>query len=173
MSYTSSTSTATLTLSGVQSARDAAQLYVDWLGNNPEEIPDCVEADATAEEVLDEVLAYISFEDGDVVVRVDSESDEGNYSSEYFDSITSHLCSIMSSELMTVNWSCFDSRDGVSSGTDHYDANGKYVDNKDLSGDKRAMDQIAALMSGVSWSPDTLDLIAEIVRGTGRPVGDV
>lgn len=39
--------------------------------------------------------------------------------------------------------------------------------------DMRAMERIAALMSGKEWSPDTLDEIAEIVRATGREIAEV
>jgi hypothetical protein len=170
MSYTSATTSATLTLSGVNSSQEAAQLYVDWLVNNPDETPECAPTDATAEEILDEVLPYISFEDGAVVISLDTESDDGNYNSEYFDSITSHLRSIMSSELMTVNWSVFDSRDGISSGTDYSDSEGKYVN---IVTDIKAMDRIASLMSGSDWSPDTLERIADIVRETGRTIDDL
>jgi hypothetical protein len=172
MSFTTSHATATLTLANVYSAQDAAQLYVDWLDNNPEEIPDSASIDVTAEELLEEVLPYIRFENGDVIVAYDTESDNGNYSSEYFDSISKHFRSIMTSELMVVNRSCYDSRDGSSSGTDYYDETGKCFDNSDISADKKALDEIAKLMSGDVWSPDTLDSIAEIVRGTGRAVDE-
>jgi hypothetical protein len=36
-----------------------------------------------------------------------------------------------------------------------------------------ALDRIAELMSGSDWSPDTLNEIAEIVRGTGRTIDDM
>jgi hypothetical protein len=170
MSITTSCATATLTLANVNSVQDAAQLYADWLGDNPEEIPDCASIDITAEELSEEVLPYIRFENGDVIVTYDTESDDGNYDSEYFDSITEHFRSIMTSGLMVVNWSTFDSRDGVSSGTDYYDETGKCFDNSDISADKKVLDEIAKLMSGNVWSPDTLNSIAEMVRGTGRTV---
>lgn len=35
-----------------------------------------------------------------------------------------------------------------------------------------ALDLITNLMSCSDWSPDTLDAIAEIVRSTGRQIGD-
>jgi hypothetical protein len=38
--------------------------------------------------------------------------------------------------------------------------------------DERAMNAIAALMSGSEWSADTLDVIADMVRATGRTVAD-
>lgn len=38
--------------------------------------------------------------------------------------------------------------------------------------DKLAMDCIATAMSCEAWSPDTLDRIAEIVRLTGREIGE-
>ena len=38
--------------------------------------------------------------------------------------------------------------------------------------DAKALDAITAEMSGREWSPDTLEAIAEIVRGTGRVIED-
>jgi hypothetical protein len=38
---------------------------------------------------------------------------------------------------------------------------------------EQALDAIAALMDGAEWHPGTLDNIAEIVRGTGRQIGDL
>lgn len=169
MSYTSSQSTAILTLAGVNSASDAAQLYVDWLGKNKEKAPDCSSVDIEAEELLLEVLPYIAFENGEVIVKLDTESDTGCYR-QYFDSITSYFRSIMSSELMKVNWSSYDSRDGSSSGTEYYDISGRIIDSDDFLADKKALDEIANLMTSDVWSPDTLNSIADIIRGTGRSV---
>lgn len=169
MSYTSSQSTAILTLAGVNSASDAAQLYVDWLGKNKEKAPDCSSVDIEAEELLLEVLPYIAFENGEVIVKFDTESDTGCYR-QYFDSITSYFRSIMSSELMKVNWSSYDSRDGSSSGTEYQDISGKIIDSDDFLADKKALDEIANLMTSDVWSPDTLNSIADIIRGTGRSV---
>lgn len=169
MSYTSSQSTAILTLAGVNSASDAAQLYVDWLGKNKEKAPDCSSVDIEAEELLLEVLPYIAFENGEVIVKLDTESDTGCYR-QYFDSITSYFRSIMSSELMKVNWSSYDSRDGSSSGTEYQDISGRIIDSDDFLADKKALDEIANLMSADVWSPDTLNSIADIIRGTGRSV---
>jgi hypothetical protein len=38
--------------------------------------------------------------------------------------------------------------------------------------DKLAMDVIATAMSNESWSPDTLDIIADVVRKTGRVISE-
>lgn len=37
---------------------------------------------------------------------------------------------------------------------------------------RSALDQIALLLDGTEWSPDTLEGIANIIRGTGRVVRD-
>lgn len=39
--------------------------------------------------------------------------------------------------------------------------------------DTDALDAIAEVLSGAEWSPDTLDIIAGIVRGVGRDVDGV
>lgn len=38
--------------------------------------------------------------------------------------------------------------------------------------DDQAMESIRSAMSGVEWSPDTLDAIADIVRLTGREIAN-
>lgn len=38
--------------------------------------------------------------------------------------------------------------------------------------DDQAMELIRSAMSGLEWSPDTLDTIADIVRLTGREILD-
>lgn len=38
--------------------------------------------------------------------------------------------------------------------------------------DERAMQLISGVLSGVEWSPDTLDTVADIVQLTGRDVLD-
>jgi hypothetical protein len=35
------------------------------------------------------------------------------------------------------------------------------------------MDQIATLLTGISWSADTIDRVAEIVKATGREIEEV
>lgn len=39
--------------------------------------------------------------------------------------------------------------------------------------DQDALDQIAALLTGKSWSADTIDAVAEIVKGTGREIEEL
>ncbi len=39
--------------------------------------------------------------------------------------------------------------------------------------DTEAVDAIADVLSGAEWSPDTLDIIAGIVRGVGREIDGI
>jgi hypothetical protein len=39
--------------------------------------------------------------------------------------------------------------------------------------DTTALDQIAYVMSGESWDPDTIEAVAKIVHQTGRKIDDV
>jgi hypothetical protein len=173
MSYTQHASTATCTLS-VNTVDEAVTLLTDWLGNNPDEFPDSLSEDGAESEIADELSPYISRdESGQIIVSVDSESDDGNYSSDVFDFITSHFAEIQTSEYMTVTWSCFLSRDGMSSGTDYYDQDGKYFYISSKSKDSKALDSIAALLSGTEWNVDTLMSISDLVTGTGREIKDL
>ena len=173
MSFTQHASTATCTLS-VNTVDEAVTLLTDWLGNNPDEFPDSLSEDGAESEIADELSTYISRdESGQIIVSVDSESDDGNYSSDVFDFITSHFAEIQTSEYMTVTWSCFLSRDGMSSGTDYYDQDGKYFYISSKSKDSKALDSIAALLSGTEWNVDTLMSISDLVTGTGREIKDL
>ena len=173
MSFTQHASTATCTLS-VNTVDEAVTLLTDWLGNNPDKFPDSLSEDGAESEIADELSPYISRdESGQIIVSVDSESDDGNYSSDVFNFITSHFAKIQTSEYMTVTWSCFDSRDGMSSGTDYYDQDGKYFDMSNKSKDSKALDSIAALLYGTEWNVDTLMYISDLVTGTGREIKDL
>jgi hypothetical protein len=173
MSFTQHASTATCTLS-VNTVDEAVTLLTDWLGNNPDEFPDSLSEDGAESEIADELSPYISRdESGQIIVSVDSESDDGNYSSDVFDFITSHFAEIQTSEYMTVTWSCFLSRDGMSSGTDYYDQDGKYFYISSKSKDSKALDSIAHILSGKSWTSEDMELICEVVRDTGRVISDI
>lgn len=168
MSFTQHTSVATLTLAGVTCPRDVVNLYIDWIGNHEDDAPEEF-LDYTAEEISTELLPYIECDEhGNVVVKLDTEGD-GNYNSDFFDSITDHLRGIMSSRFMQVNWTCYDSRGGLSSGTDYYDKGGLVYP----LGDTKTLDQITELMSGQDWDTDLLDKIAGLIRSTGRTIDDI
>ena len=173
MSYTIHSSTATLTLANVNSDSDALKLLTDWLGNNPDEIPDGLSQDGTADELADELSPYIKVEEGGLVtVSLDPDGD-GNDNSEVFDFITSHFRSIQSSEYMGVSWSCYDSRSGTSAGVEYYGRDGNPILVDEAIKSHKALDRIASILSGAEWDADRMMEVAEIVRGTGREVGDL
>lgn len=177
MSYSTHSCTATCSLA-VSTAAEAITLLTDWIGNNPDEIPDGLSEDCTDGEVAEELSLYVSMdESGQVIVTLDTDGDNGN--SEIFDFISSHFAKIQTSDYMTVTWSCYDSRDGMSSGTDYYDQNGEYFDMHDKSKDSKALDQIAQILSDTSRDVDMfrdvdmLMSISDIITSTGRVVQDL
>jgi hypothetical protein len=168
MSFTQHASVATLTLAGVTCPRDVVNLYVDWIGNHEDDAPEEL-LDYTDEELSAELLPYIECDGhGNVVVKLDTEGD-GNYNSDFFDILTDHLRGIMSSRFMKVNWTYYDSRGGLSSGTDYYDSEGLFQPIKDT----ETLDKIAGILNGKDWDPDLLDQIAGLIRSTGRIVDDI
>ena len=173
MSYTQHTASAECTLEGVKTTTDAVKLITDWVTNHPEDFPDVLDQDGTEEEIADFLSPYIEVNEGIVTITVDSESDNGNYDSDVFDFITSMFMEINTMDYMTVVWTCYDSRDGLSSGTDYYDQNGKYFSMVDKMKDSKAMDSIAKLLSGNEWNVDTLMSISDLVTGTGREIKDL
>lgn len=169
MSYTSSTATARPT-PWVTSPTDAVNLYIDWIANHEEDIPEELQ-ELSAEELLAELLPYVETkEDGKVIISYDSEAAlSGNYNSEYFDALTSYFKGIMTSRLMEVSWSSLDLLHGTSGGTDYYDADGQVQ----IEDETSALDKIAAVLSGTEWDADTCLQIAELIRSTGREVLDL
>lgn len=168
MSYTRHTSVATLTLAGATCPNDVVNLYVDWISNHEDDAPEDF-LDYTTEEISAELLPYVECDEhGNVVVKLDTEGD-GNYNSDFFDSLTNYLRGIMSSRLMKVNWTCYDSWGGLSSGADYYDSEGLVEPVKDT----EILDKIAGILSGKDWDPDLLNQIADLIRATGRKVEDV
>lgn len=173
MSHTSSSAIATCTLKGVHNQKDAVTLYVDWLENHTDDIPEYLDG-MTREEMEDGVSSYVEAnENGEVTVTLDTEGDDGNWNQEVFNSITNHFSQIQVSDLLKIEWSVFDSRDGMSATTSYYDQNGEWVDVESGVKDSKALDKLADLLSGKEWDSDTLLRVAEIIRETGRAVEDV
>lgn len=169
MSYTQFACTAKCILD-VKTSKEAIDLFVDWVGNHLDEYPDDITG-YTQADLFAEVEPYITVEEGQVVISLDTEGD-GNYNGEVFDCITSHFARIQTSNFMTATWTCYDSRDGISSGTDYYDKNGNSFDMDDKSKDSEALDIIARTLSGSEWTADMFDAIADLVRATGREIQD-
>jgi len=168
MSHTRHTSVATLTLAGVTCPRDVVNLYIDWIGNHEDDAPGEL-LDYTAEELSAELLPYIECDGhGNVVVKLDTEGD-GNYNSDFFDSLTDHLRGIMSSKIMSVFWTCYNSRGGLSSGVDYYDKEGLTEPLKDSD----VLDEIADVLNKQIWDADLLDTISGLIRATGRDIDDI
>lgn len=82
--------------------------------------------DHSSKELYDELQPYFqSFDDGEVVVFVDTEERSGN--TDLFDYITSLLCKIQSGDHLEVSWSSYDSREGIAGGTDYYNQDGQSI----------------------------------------------
>lgn len=69
---------------------------------------------------------YIEVCDGDIRILCDTE--DSNSNSMVWDYLIQEICKFMTSDLMTVTSTSIDSRDGVSSSTDFYNRQGKWVD---------------------------------------------
>jgi hypothetical protein len=170
MSYTQFASTAKCALDA-KTPEEAINLFVNWVVSHPDEYPDDITG-YTRDDLFAEVEPYIMMEkESQAIVSLDTEGD-GNYNSEVFKCITNYFATIQTSDYMTTEWTCYDSRDGLSSGTDYYDKNGKWFDMADKSKDSEALDIIARTLSGSEWTADMFDAIADLVRATGREIQD-
>lgn len=163
---------ATCVLDGVEDAEQATRLIVQTALTNPtlkSAIPDDLATD-DSNDLFVEFKQYIKVDGlGEVVVSIDT--DEGNLCTQFFDYITSVLATIHTGDCLEINWSGWDSREGISGGCDRYGPGGRRFDPCD---DSEALDKIAKLLCGDrdGWSSTLFVDIAKLVRATGRRVCD-
>lgn len=124
MSYTQSAAKAHCKV-GVESLEQLINELQDWLVNHEDDIPEQF-ADLDDDDFKVEVSAYLELDGQELMISYDSEESD-NYSSETFDFLSCHYANIMQSPFMKVEWTCYDSRDGLSSGTDYYDSSNKLI----------------------------------------------
>jgi hypothetical protein len=145
MSYTSFECIATCKVS-CSTVEEVAEQLSDWVANNldHEEIKNGFlqgYEDYTYEEVVDSFTPFLSFNaQGELVIHVDSESDEGNYNSEIWNFLINHIAYMQTSKLMKVVGMSDDSRMGMDASITYYDQGGScvcqeeiiqyYIDNK-------------------------------------------
>lgn len=128
MSYTTASATATCKIEGFNSADELALSIYDYLVNHPDEIPEGLDDDdMDSDDVVDAISSYLEINNSTLVIAYNCEND-GNFSSDVFDFLTSHLSMLQSSHYMTVAWSVLDSRTGSSSGTEYIDRKGDIID---------------------------------------------
>lgn len=163
---------ATCNLDGVENAEQATRLIVQTALTNPTlklAIPDDLATDSY-DDLFAEFKQYIKINElGQVVVTVDT--DEGNLCTTFFDYITSVLATIHTGDCLEINWSDWDSREGIGGGCDRYGPGGKFID---PSSDSKVLDEVAKLLCGDrdGWSPILFSEIIKLVRSTGRQVCD-
>lgn len=159
-------------LDGVEDAEQATRLVVQTALTNPTlklAIPDDLATD-DSDDLFSEFKQYIEVDGlGQVVVTVDT--DEGRLCTEFFDYITRVLATIHTGDCLEINWSDWDSREGLSGGCDRYGPGGKLINPSD---DSKALDEIAKLLCGDrdGWSPTLFSDITKLVKSTGRQVYD-
>ncbi len=171
MSTTIASATATCTIpAGTPTPEDVAVAICDFVANHEDvELPIELE-DLDSDEFVHEIVPYLSIANGtELTISYDTEDDKA-YSSSVFDFLVDHFKTLQTSDVMEVQWSVYDSKNGQSTGADYYRRNGTKVD---VVADSAALDRIASLLSGKEWDCDTLLQVAEIIRESGREVADV
>jgi len=163
---------ATCFLNGAEDAEQATRLIVQAALTNStlkSAIPDDLATD-DSDDLFVEFKQYVEVNGlGEVVVSIDT--DEGNLCTQFFDYIVSVLATIHTGDCLEINWSGWDSREGISGGCDRYGPGGNLIDQLN---DCSALNDIAELLCGSrdGWSPTLLHDIQKIVRSTGRQVFD-
>lgn len=160
----------------VEDAEQATRLIVKTALTDPafkDNIPPDL-ATENDEELYVEFRQYIEVNGLDqVVATVDTE--EGNLCSEFFDFITSILAAIHTGTCLEINWSGWDSREGLSGGCDRYGPDGAFIE-PIIEG--KALDAIAALLREFcAWpdnaqenAPSLILAIATELKTTGRKI---
>ncbi len=128
MSLTYSGSTATLTIEGYDNVNDLADAIVDYLGNNPEDIPAQFDEECDSTIAAQIVRSYLTLDGNNLTIKYNGEGNGYATDSDTFDFLSSHLCCLMSSPYMKVEWVVEDSKTGYSSGTDYYDKGNNQID---------------------------------------------
>ena len=168
MSSYSHRAIATCLLDGVEDAEQATRLIVHTALTNPtlrSAIPDDLATD-DSDDLFVEFKQYIEVNElGEVVVSVDT--DEGNLCTQFFDYITSILATIHTGDCLEINWSGWDSREGLSGGCDCYGPGGIPLE---PASDARALDKIAQILSESEWNKFALAEIYDIILSTNRKV---
>lgn len=140
MSYTYSTMLALCDVANLGTAEEEALKFYEHLVKQNDEPPGDLSTDPEyADDCISEILGYLSCDKNQLSIAYDSE--EPNCNPEIFDFLITYYAKIQSSSYMVVNWTCYDSRDGLDSGTDYYDQAGNllnlrhiieyYLENKD------------------------------------------
>lgn len=172
MSHYSYRAIAKCQLDGVENAEQATRLIVQAALTNPvlkSAIPDDLATD-DSDDLFVEFKQYVEVNGlGEVVASVDT--DEGNLFTQFFDYITSVLATIHTGTCLEVNWSGWDSREGISGGCDRYGPGGVYIE---PASDAKALDKITQILSIASWDEDgdteTLAAIVEVIKTTNRKI---
>jgi hypothetical protein len=175
MSFYSYRAIATCNLD-VEDAEQATRLVVNTALTDPafkNNIPSDL-ATENDEELYVEFKQYIKVDGlGQVVVTVDT--DENNFCSELFDFIANILAAIHTGTCLEINWSSWDSREGLSGGCDRYGPGGVFIE-PIIEG--KALDAIAALLRDFcAWpdnaqenAPSLILAIAAELKATGRKI---
>ncbi len=125
MSYTQCAATATCKVKA-QSIKDLITDLFNYCTNHEDELPDTL-ADYDEDDFNAEISYYFDLIGEDLTIQYDSEDDHA-HTSDVFDFLSAHYAHLMTSKFMKVTWSCYDSRNGLSAGTDYYDNNNDLID---------------------------------------------
>lgn len=125
MSYAQYSSTATCKIKP-QSLKDLITDLWDYCTNHEDEVPEDL-LSYCEDEFTAEISYYFYLLGEDLTIQYDSEDDHA-YSSDVFEFLSAHYAHFMTSKFMKVTWSIYNSRGGISSGTDYYDTNNNLID---------------------------------------------
>ena len=134
MSYTHCTSTASCTVAENFDLKEYLTSLSDFIGNHFDDLPPDVQAslgDYDQDDVIAELNNYFRVSDGKLLIEFDSEEPNGDTS------VWDWLCDqirqdVMTSRFMQFNYSSYDSRDGMDSGTSYVSKEGQLISNDEI-----------------------------------------
>jgi hypothetical protein len=90
------------------------------------------ECGESSEELMNLFEPYLTLNDGQLTVIMNSESDDGNYSSAVWNFLIGYLCEVQTSRVMEVRVMSDDSREGMSSDLFYYTSEGSFLSVNEL-----------------------------------------
>jgi len=174
MSYTTYADSFEFCIDGSPTAEQLIEQHVNELSADPEVVAalnyddSCFEnTEDFVDEAGSDLQAYIrDGEDGALLVVLDTE--DRNYSCDVFNALVRYFARRQSGEYGVHNWSCVDSREGVSSGVNRIYRDGTSVA---VTGEPDQAEDLLNLIADAlwgedadqNWSADTLDAIADAI----------
>jgi hypothetical protein len=133
MSYTHCTSSASCEVAEDFDLKEYLTSLTDFVGNHLDDLPASIQwlGDYEHAELIDTFEDYVRESGGKILIEFDSE--EKNHDSDVWDWLCNQIREdVMTSNLMQINYSTYDSKYGVECGTSYYMKDGRFIGSDEI-----------------------------------------